>query len=209
MEIKIGNIYVNKTWRFLVPTLQGYGNVLIRKLNLVFKLAVGIHDSYLDGADMTNGRNIYILLDKKHQPKDFEKFMEYIRCQEYFKGEYCPDENVTTSRRHTIILEIPERFNHSYDNFLLGKYSEMYTKEEINLIFTHQSGNNYEILSKTGEIAFNKHKEGVDLEFNVESNLDNLRAGEWELPLKKTEEIFNYIKGDSIFFNSKLDKVWQ
>tara|TARA_R110000851_G_scaffold247492_1_gene400002 strand:- start:49 stop:678 length:630 start_codon:yes stop_codon:yes gene_type:complete len=209
MKVELGKIYVNKTWKYLIPTLQGYGDDLVTKLNLVFKLAVGIHDSYLDGAGITEGKNLYLLVDKSYEPENYEKFMGYIREQKYFKGEYCPEKDVVTSKKHTIIIEIPERFFKAYDKFLQSKYSEMYTKAELTLIFKNKSTPTYDVLSKTGQETFNKYKKFVDKEFKVESDLETLKSGEWDLPLKKVEEIFNFKKGDSIFFNEKLDKVWQ
>lgn len=210
MNIKIGKQYINKTWRFLVPSLQGHGTTFVNKFNPLFKLGVGIHDSYLDGAKITEGKNIYVLLDKKYRPRDFEKFMEYIRCQKFFKGEYCPDSEILSSRKHVIILEVPEIFYNSYDKFLQGKYSEMYNSEHLNLLFSSKNRKiDYEILSKTGKDALNQFKKSIDNEFNVESNLEDLEKGEWELPLKKTEEIFNCLDKDTVFFNDKIDKIWQ
>lgn len=210
MDIKIGSLYRNKTWRFLVPCLRGHGTIFVDKFMPVFKLAVGIHDSYLDGAPLSNGRNIYILLDTKYNSKKYTSFMDWIVCQEYFVGEYCPDSELIDSRKKMVILRIPEEYNNAYDCFLKGEYSYMYSKEQLNLLFNYKDlKKTYSILSKTGEEEFQIFKKEVDEMFGVVSNVNDLRRGEWSLPLKKTEEIFHYKQGETYFFNEKLDKVWQ
>jgi hypothetical protein len=223
MDIKIGKQYVNKTWRFLVPCLRGHGTTFVNKFNPLFKLAVGIHDTYLDGSTISNGRNIYILIDKKYKPNEYEKFMDYIKYQDYFKGEYCPDSEVVSSRKHIVIIEVPKQFNNAYDNFLQGKYSKMYSDDELKILYASilakksltddqkAKMRDYEILSKTGTDGLNTFLKSVNEEFDVIVNPSDFTTPEteWELPLKKKEEIFNYPNGKGVFFNEKLDKVWQ
>lgn len=209
MNIKIGQLYVNKTWRFLIPCLEGYGKVFEDNFNTVFKLAVAIHDSYLDGASITNGRNLYIMLDKKCRPKEYLKFMEYIKYQDCFKGEYCPDGDILTSRKNVIILEVPKIYNNAYDNFLKGKYSEMYSEEKVDLFFnTTNRQEDFKILTKHQDAIIN-FKSKIDNLFKVDSDINEIKKGELELPLSKTEEIFNCKMLDTVYFNEKLDKVWQ
>lgn len=207
MEIKIGKQYINKTWKFLVPTLRGHGDPFVNRFNALFKLSVGIHDTYLCGSELSNGRNIYVLIDKKYKEKNFKEFMSYLECQPYFKGDYCPDSNILGSRKHMIILEVPEEFQNAYDKFLQGKYSEMYTQDQIDLLFTAGSKSEvYEIITKTGD-SFNNFIKKVSNEFGGIINPNDFNTGERELPLKKKEEIFNYSEG-GIFFNEEKDKIW-
>ena len=184
MDIKIGELYENKTWRFLVPCLHEYGNVFIKKLETVFKLGVAIHDNYLDGAELANGRNLYIMLDTKFKPKDYISFIDYIRYHESYRGEYCPNSEIVNSRKHVVILEIPEKYFKAYENFLRGKYSEMYSQNELDFLFTKPESKNYKILSKTGDV-YKEHKEVLEKTFKVENiDLESVKSGEWELPLK-------------------------
>jgi len=222
MDIKIGKQYINKTWRFLVPCLKTHGTTFVNKFNPLFKLAVGIHDTYLDGSALSNGRNIYVLIDKKHRQKDYEKFMEYIKYQNYFKGEYCPDSKIITSRKNIVIIEIPKQFNNAYDKFLQGKYSKMYNDEELKFLYESiltkknlteeqkRKKRDYEILSKTGTNGKEDFLKSVSKEFGVTINPEVFSDPEleWELPLKKKEEIFNYPDNKGVFFIYKLDKTW-
>lgn len=210
MEINIGSLYVNKTWRFLVPSLQAHGHIFIKKFNPVFKLAIGIHDTYLDGADIANGRNVYAMLDTLYNKKLYGEFADYIQYQPFYKGDYCPDGDVLKSRKHVFILEVPEEYHKSYDNFLQGKYSEMYSKKDIERLYKNLDvSKNVKILLKKDETTFQDFKILVENEFNVVTNPNELIKGEWELPLKKTEEIFNCSNKDTVYFNEEIDKVWQ
>lgn len=213
MNIEIGKYYVNKTWRFLLPCLRGHGDIFVRKFNPVFKLAVGIHDTLLDGSELSSGRNIYLLCDKKSQEDRFNQFLEWIRYQEYFKGDYCPDADFTKSRKHMIIIEIPEMFHNAYDMFLKGQYSKMYSREnQLNLFINIQEPKvkEFNILSLDSSYI----KEFVDIvnkEFDSNVKVSEFQDGlkELELPLKTCEEIFNCNdENQRVFFVEELDKVW-
>ena len=69
MQIEIGQVYENKTSRFLVPCLRAYGDDFVIKLNPTLRVAVGIHDYASD--DLITDRTIYMLFDTFHNPKAF------------------------------------------------------------------------------------------------------------------------------------------
>lgn len=208
MNIRIGKQYVNKTWKFLIPTLRGHGDVFVDKFNVLFKLTVGIHDTYLCGSDLSNGRNIYVLIDKKYRERNFKEFMSYIENQDFYRGDYCPDADVLKSRKHMLILEIPKEYHNAYDKFLQGKYSEMYTPAQVEFLFGDESRKEeYEILTKGGSSLLNFTSK-VSKEFKTIVNPRDYEAQEREFPLKKKEEIFNY-SGGEVFFVEEKDKVWK
>lgn len=218
MTIKYGRLYVNKTWRFLAPSLKYYGEEFIQKFNVVMKLAVGIHDTLLDGSQVSDDNNIYVLVDRLAKPKEFLNFINFISEQEYYIDSYSYDE-VVNPRKMMIILKIPEELSGSYYHFLKGHYSKMYNRQQLRELYNNvisgrssnqQSYLDYEILSKTGEnskkLLIDTIKEEFGKETRIsETDIDNL---EWELPLKKKEEIFNYQENTTIFFNEKADKTW-
>jgi len=219
MKIKYGKIYVNKTWRFLAPSLKYYGEEFIKKLNFVMKLSFGIHDTLLDGSKISEGNNIYILVDRHAKPKEYVNFLNYVQDKTYYVDSYSYDE-VVDPRKMMIILKIPEELSESYYYFLKGQYSKMYNKELLdklyNNVITGKSNNqqaylDYEILSKTGTNSKNKFYDLIIEEgFGNSDRLkpEDLNDLEWELPLKKKEEIFNYKQNTTIFFNEKVDKTW-
>lgn len=219
MKIKYGELYVNKTWRFLAPSLKYYGEEFIQKFNTMMKLAVGIHDTYLDGSEVSEDFNIYILVDKLQKHKEFTRFINYVKDKDYYVDSYSCDE-IVNPRKIMIILRIPDEVNNAYYHFLKGKYSIMYTKEQLSQIFntvvakttTNQNSYlDYEILSKTGTNSRQKFIRTIKEEFGnyTEIPTSALKDLEWELPLKKEEEIFNYSPNTTIFFNEKIDKTWR
>lgn len=209
MDIKIGKYYVNKTWRFLLPCLRGHGDTFVRKFNPLFKLAVGIHDTLLDGSEISKGKNIYIMIDKNVQQKYFFEFLDWIKYQDYYIIDYCPDGDFKKSRKHVIVISVPKAFESSYDRFLKGEYSKMYSKEEVDLLFSNPDRKKeYNILSKH-RTAIKGFINTINTEFDVDTSINDIKFEEYELPLKKTEEIFNCCCDNySIFFGGEVEKIW-
>ena len=208
MEIEVGKYYENKTWRFLMPVLRGHGELFAQKFNSLFKFAVGIHDTLLDGTPLLKGRNILVMLDKEYQPKIYQSFVDWIQYQPYYKGDYCPDADFKTSRKHVFILEVPEAFNNAYDMFLKSEYSKMYSEEEINILFSNKGRiREKEILTKS-TLAYNKFLEKNNNLFNLNIEPSKFKPEEYEFPLVICEEVFNCKEGERVFFNEELDKTW-
>lgn len=220
MEIKIGEKYVNKTWRFLLPCLRGHGTTFAKKFNSIYKLAVGIHDSLLDGSAISNDRNLYIMIDKKTEEQKVKEFMDFIVYQDYFVADYCPDSDILKTRRHMIVLKMPKRFHNAYDKFLEGKYSEMFTPDEVKVLFANDERKPEKDILQRNSSALKEFVNKVNKEFDVNIKCNNFKdeieeqewqqfkSGEWEMPLKKKEEIFNCEDNQRVFFNEKLDKIW-
>ena len=210
MQIEIGKRYVNKTWRFLYPCLRGHGDIFVSKFNPVFKLAVAIHDTLLDDSKKAEGRSIYILCDKLANKIAFDDFLDWIKYQDYYIGDYCPDSEILKSRKHVIIIKIPEVYNDAYDHFLKSNFSLMYLDEELKLLFSNPGKKKeYDILSREPKIIEDFVKE-VNKEFGSNAIVDDFKNAELELPLRKTEEIFNCLQdSDTVFFNEELDKIWK
>lgn len=210
MHIEIGKYYVNKTWRFLLPCLRGHGDVFVNKFNPVFKLAVGIYDTLVDGSKFSKGRNIYILCDKFTQEKLYNDFIEWIRLQDYYVQDYCPDSEIIGSRKQMVIINVPEMFNDAYDHFLEGNYSIMYLDSELKALFSNvERKKEFDILARNFTIAPDFVKQ-VNEEFKTTTTIEDYKMSELEFPLKKTEEIFNSKKNnENIFFNIIEDKIWE
>jgi len=209
MNIEIGEWYVNKTWRFLLPCLRGHGNNFVEKFNLIFKLGVAIHDIILDGSDMSEGRNILIMCDKEHKKEDYEKFLDWIKLQDYYRGSYCPNSEVEYSRKEVIIIQVPKQFYSAYDYFLKGEYSKMYTEEQIEALFSSKDKKEVLNILKKTEEAGNAFVKSIENEFGEEGVPLEEIEGEYEFPLVRKEEILNCCKGDvRVYFNEQLDKNW-
>ena len=125
IKIQLGEVQLNKTKRFILPCLKLYGNEFISKINSVFKLAYGIGDMYIS---QRYEKHIFILIDSQKCTTFFIPFLEWIREQEYYEDDYEAD-SMHEGRLHMIVIKIPDVVDLS--QFLSGKYSKMYTKDEI------------------------------------------------------------------------------
>ena len=130
MKIEVGKFYTNKTKRFLYPCLRGHGDLFILKFNKVFKLAVGIHDENMVDTFSHEAHKIYILLDSAWNKNDFENFMKWVRLEPYYIHDYCFSSDYKYTRKHMLIIKVPKDFYYSYDIFLYGRYSLMYTDDQ-------------------------------------------------------------------------------
>ena len=185
-----------------MPCLRGHGDIFVSKFNPVFKLAVAIHDTLLDDSKKAEGRSIYILCDKFANRIAFDEFLDWIKYQDAYIADYCPDSEILKSRKHVIVIAIPEVYNDAYDNFLQGNYSLMYLEQDLKSLFSSSTKQKeYDILSRNPKII-EEFTKVVNKEFKTNAVIDDFKNVELELPLKKTEEIFNCCKdSDTIFFN--------
>jgi hypothetical protein len=194
MGIEIGKLYINRTVKYLVPGLGFYGSTLKTKLNLVFKLAFGIHDTLLTGSHLEGQKNIYILIDKLVRPDLFQNFMDWVKHQEYYVTDYVYDSILEAhSRKHMVVLAYPPSMGDAYDKFLLGKYSKMYTKQEITSYFAEESKvETRQVLVKTVH-AKQRFISLVKETFNTQLEEQDFLIGSWEfdLPPNEEEEYFN------------------
>jgi hypothetical protein len=82
----------------------------------------------------------------------------------------------------------------------------MYSKQEYDILFKNKTSE-LDIINKKLE-SIKQFVKKVNDEFSVSVLESDFLDAELELPLKKEEEIFNYRKNDTIFFNDKIDKTW-
>lgn len=208
MNIKIGEYYVNKTWRFLMPCLRGHGDEFVRKFNPLYKLGVGIFDSYAQGQPWTKGNNIYIMIDKLYQPKQVNDFLDWVRTQSYYKFDYCPDADVLSSRKHMVVIEIPNMFNDAYNHFLQSSYSTMYLENDIKLLFSNVERQPEAKVLRRDSSILDDYIKKVNEKFGTTLVKSDFQMSEYEFPLENKEEIFNY-SGNNVFFCVETDLVWQ
>lgn len=197
MNITIGENYINRTWKYLLPCLNIYGPQFRQKLVNVFKLAVGIGDTlYTKNRDKSC---LFLLIDKKINNTQFKHFIEYVYNQVYYVDDYCFDDPLT-GRLHIVVIEMPSIYKKSYERFLEGNYSKMYTKENIaNLYDKYNSKSKVfkdvrHVLTRDRKaipsfIKVLKNTFGDDINLTVE---DAENHKEYDLPLNTKEEIFNY-----------------
>lgn len=191
MQINLGTIYVNKTYKYLLPCLRLHGPTFVAKLNSIFNLAFGIHDSLLDGTDFEQQKVIYILSDKLYQPAKFQNFLNYIKNQEYYVTDYAYDD-IEKGRKHMVVIKFPESHIDVYDKFIEGKYSKMYCKNELERFFPKDSEAK-NVLTKSlsiRDIFIKKINESFGTSLTAK-DLKN-EGMEYDFPPEKQKEFFNY-----------------
>lgn len=191
MQIQLGTIYVNKTLKYLVPCLKLYGDTFVTKLNSVFNLAFGIHDCVLDGTEYEGQKLIYILSDKLNQPARFQNFLNYVKHQSYYVMDYAFDD-MERGRQHMLVVKFPESHFEVYDKFIDGKYSKMYTQDEIATFFNRESEARDVITraSKMKPVLVEKIYNSFNTRI-TERDI-TIHGMEFDFPPEQQKEYFNY-----------------
>ena len=197
MKIEIGKIVENKTKMFLVPALKVYGSTFVSKFsNDIFKLSYGVHDTLLDGT--LDGRHpIFVLCDKAVNSSRCWKAIEYLKNHPSYISDYTLPQY--SNRLQMVVLDFPQELHNAYEKFLEGKYSEMYTIEQISTLFPIKESVAYKILTKD-ESYMPVFIKKIEEMFNVEiKDKKNYITTELEFPFRMFKEleeceIFNYNK---------------
>lgn len=201
MKTQVGEIFMqavekqilpryNKTRKYLLPCLMDYGKEFTDKLNGVYKVAAGIGDIIISNKGIKHEKHIFILLDTTIARNFFITFLDWIREQPQYEDDYVYG-NILNSKFHMVIIKLPEKYYGTFETFKLGKYSEMYSKKEIDVLFKN---------SKTYKKVITKDY-NYKIEFVKELNelFDSTITpeeydGEYDLPPDKKEIFNNHIK---------------
>lgn len=212
MQIQSGKLYENRTWKYLYPCLRSYGSTLKSYLNTLYKLSVGIGDYNIDVEEQLC---IYILIDTNivtpqtslvNYRENIASFLDWFRFQPFFVADYLFDSE-EGKEKHMLVIKIPNSHIKTYQKFIKGKYSEMYSSKEILEYFPYISLDNKEIEVKINNKAkiirsiLNKKSDYLPVfqkqlneEFGVNCSLNDLKDHELDFPPDLKEEIFNYKK---------------
>ena len=183
------DIYMNRTVRYIAPVMKLYGDELTQKFNNIKWLAFGINDrNYKE--DLKDGDYIFCLCNITNN-KHFDEFISYIRKQYFYFDDY-----IYSIRKnlHVVVINNPRR--DIIPHFLSGKYSQMFSKEDIDRIYLKKIRVNgvekytdvYSILKKFDAYK-NIFLDKLYLEFGssvIEGDY------EYDLPPLLNEEVFNY-----------------
>ena len=180
MKLQLDKITMNKTGKFLTPCLKKYGVEFTQKLSKVFKLAYGIGDMLIN---KSYEKHIFILCDTSKCTSFFEDFLEYFQAQDYYEDDYAAD-HILYGKYHMLVIKIPEEFLDRLPLFQEGKYSKMYSKEEIKelheearLVVIKDKNYRFEFVKKVNEYFGSDLKEkelAEDAELEIPPNIDDL-----------------------------------
>lgn len=191
-QVRISQIYVNKTWKYLVPATKVYGDLFKVRMENLFKLAAGHGDECYP---RKVGKAIFLVVDKLYIPDKYNHTMTWLRNQDYYITDYAFD-NVETGRMQMIVLKFPDQFSEAFDEFTKGRYSRMYTPEEVEKLF--RVGDNtrigvIDILNRT-PVARKEFLPKLKASFgnDIDITENDLRFAEYDFPPQPQLEIFNY-----------------
>lgn len=180
MKLQLDKITMTKTGRFLKPCLRKYGVEFSSKLSKIFKLAYGIGDMLIK---KSYEKHIFILCDISKCTDFFKDFLEYFRRQDYYETDYAAD-HILYGKYHMLVIKIPKEWLDKLPLFQEGKYSKMYSKEEIKelheqdrLVVIKDKNYRFEFVKKVNEQFGTKLKEeelDKDAELEIPPNIDEL-----------------------------------
>lgn len=199
MQIESGKLYKNRTFKYLFPTIKHYGEELTNYLRYFIKLGVGLDD---ENKKLPAG-NFFILINtnpnipnKKLYLEKLDRFLTWLKYKDFYVTDYvfCTKEHCES---HMVVIDIPREYNNAYIKFMTGKYSQMYTKEQIFKLFPIVMNNPKRIIEveKIRNVLFR----GDESEFIKQVNKDfgtNIskfdKNAELDYPFIYKEEVFNF-----------------
>ena len=195
-SLSIGKVFKNRTLVYLVPALSYYGSTFNAKLMVLPIKAFGIFDEDLKAFEQYSYRkSIYVLVDCSIKKSVTISVLNWFKNQEYYV-DIVPYSNPEGDHK-LLIIDFPEEFSGAYDNFILGKYSFMYSKEEVNKFFSPKVNEFHDkavnVFNKTEKAAL-EHIQAVKKHFNADLKLEDLKGKgyQYDFPPKKEQEFFNY-----------------
>ena len=191
--IKIGSVYENRTLKYLAPGLKEYGSTFISKFSQLASLGCFIFDASLDNNPFftKSQPNIFFLIDTYYNAVQTEKVLTWFKYQNFYVADYTFAKEHISPRFCILVIKYPKP--ESYKAFLEGKYSKMYTIEEINSYFnTNVNLEAKQVLLKK-ENAIKKHIQIIQEEFGVRLLEKEVIEPDYELdfPFIEFEEILN------------------
>lgn len=199
MKIQIGQVYLdavtnekipypNKTKKYLLPCFKDYGEEFVKKINNVFKVAVGIGDIIVKNRGISYEKHIFVLIDINIAHSFFCDFLYWIREQPMYENDYTFGD-LRKSTYHMIVIKLPEKYYETFHMFKEGKYSKMFDRETLHKFFdTYPSIKKVLLKDHNYNIHFvPKFNEKYNLNIPIES-----WQGELDFPPTEVGEVFNH-----------------
>jgi len=201
IKIQIGQIFMNKTRKYLYPIIKQHGTDFVFKFNSIFKVAIGIGDILVENCGFKHEKHLFILVDSRYKPSEFIRTIKWLRKHHSYEDDYVFGD-ITTSRFHMIVVKIPEQYIPSLQRFKESKFSKMYSKEDVKKFFSfvNRTGSDKILYKNINRVLVHDHNYKIQFaeQLKEEFEIDNLTINdiaddvEFDLPIKEIEEIFNY-----------------
>lgn len=196
MQIQIGEILMgkagqklpiqNKTLKYLTPCLIKYGNDFRQMYSSVFKIALGIGDMLIMDQEKKYEQHLFILIDTRLYPKQFVAFLNWVRDQFFYEDDYVYG-NIRATSCHMVVIRIPEEYTQSISKFIEGKYSEMFSSQDIEELF-QKYPDTAKVFKKDHNYRI-KFVKKLNRMYGTTVTTEEY-SGEVELPPTKKEEFF-------------------
>jgi len=188
-KLAVGKTYKNKTWNYLAPCLRFFGNDFMSKFSKIRLFGIGLADGMC--LAQHEGKCLYLMVDTKYQERFAEQFIEFCSLQDYFVRDYSPSK-INNPRRHMIVLELPKRLHKTYDAFVAGKYSKMFTEKQVEKLFTNGERREFGKVLKKDMECLKTHVDNINKEFGTTLNYYECLHHDYDLPPQAHEELFHY-----------------
>lgn len=170
--------------RYLSPILNTYPVMFQTELNKnKFNLCVCDVDYYINRPFQP-----YLFLHFERN----QKLIDICRKIRYYIDEY----PMNMEKDYMIVLSLPEEFEKSYQHFLKGEYSKMYTKPQLEKIKIKQilNGNingTYLVLTKNA-MAYDEYCQVIQIIYKSNRFPNKEDVEEFDIPPRINQEVFNF-----------------
>ena len=178
--LKVNNVVKNRTLFYLSKVFRLYDSNLYGKIKRLKPIAIAIDDYFYNNDSNTS---LFVLISAKLD-------IDSIRDCKIFDTDYIFDD-IIDSKLRMLVFTFPDNYNKYFDKFKESRYSEMFTQEELEIIFPTVSDKNdyvYSILSNT-EFRRKQFLRLTNTMFNTTLSLSDTTNSDF--PIKINNEIFN------------------
>lgn len=226
MEIKLlrevfseGSFIVNKTRKYLFPSMYHYGKDFITNLqSFEHILACGLedHSEYNPGVGYTDKQIFCLFAISRKQKGDFVRALERVKGHSAYITDYLWGDPLYDVF-HMLVFEIPDQYAESYQYFLKSQYSRMYTSRQVKSLFVKKTTKarrgtklyhmiaRYNLMTRDAFLVLTKSEE------KREALSNNLKVyvpedTEYDEHIHPDREIFHYYEEN---VNPKLNEILQ
>lgn len=195
MNVKLDKIYVNRTRMYLARAMLSYfDRDSLHKVQILNPIMWGTYDMhYLVAKNIEEIRyRLFLLAEVKHKQQRLA--LKDLRSHMYYEDDYPMD--IKNTKYVFVVFKIPAQLHQSYDSFMAGKFSEMFTIDELKKLGIHKFEDDkpnpiYAVLTRKQhlkEVFKRKLEKCFDVQVSDE-DLDNSELDSFFVP--PTYEAFN------------------
>ena len=176
--LDINTINYNKTRKFLGPILRTYSNGLVKLINSLSKPFIAIYD-FDCPLNLSGNAHFFITVKTNLKTNKLSSTLDQIRIHEQYVGEYAP---IGIENLIILVIAIPDEYSNTYNKFIEGKYSQMFTKEQAKKLFIKNGlpTFEYDVYHKTA-LGFKRFQKKVANTFNCNIHQEDFINAEYEL----------------------------